>query len=204
MEKVITDDGSVTFRNKEVDECYHTKSGAVTEAKEKFAKPSNLKDGMKILDFCFGLGYNSAAAIEKLNRVEIVGLENDKIILEEIQRLSPDFKKYDMIKQAAKNRGYDDRKIKINIVLGNAKKTIKDFKEEFDAVFFDPFSPKKQPEMWTKEVFSDIFKTMKKGGVLTTYSCASFVRKNMKAAGFEVSDGPTIGRRSPSTIGVNK
>ncbi len=71
MEKVITGDNSTTFRNKEYDECYHTKSGAIEEAFEKYAKLCKLKDGMKVLDVCFGIGYNSLAAISLAN-VEIV------------------------------------------------------------------------------------------------------------------------------------
>ena len=59
MEEVITEDKSVTFRSQEYDECYHSKSGAMEESFEKFAKPCELKDGMKVLDVCFGIGYNS-------------------------------------------------------------------------------------------------------------------------------------------------
>jgi tRNA U34 5-methylaminomethyl-2-thiouridine-forming methyltransferase MnmC len=69
-------------------------------------------------------------------------------------------------------------------------------------VFFDAFSPNKVPEMWTKEFFSDIYDKMKKNGKLSTYSCAKFVRDNLKQAGFIVKNGPVIGRRSPSTIAI--
>ena len=41
---------------------------------------------------------------------------------------------------------------------------------------------------------------MKPGAKLSTYSCAKSVRQNMIAAGFNVLDGPAIGRKSPATI----
>ena len=104
MEKIITGDSSITLRNPEYDECYHTKSGAIEEAFEKFAKPCHLKDGMKVLDVCFGLGYNTLAAISIAN-VEAIGLENDKKILDEIQNIEVNNKlkeNFEKIKQAAK------------------------------------------------------------------------------------------------------
>ena len=202
MQEVITDDKSVTFRNEEYDECYHTKSGAIEESFEKYAKPCKIKDGMNILDVCFGIGYNSLAAIH-MAEVDIIALENDIKILKKIEevKVSEDLKQdYEKIKQAAKDLEYKDEKVKIKILLGDARKTIKTINKEFDAVFFDPFSPKKCPALWTYEFFSEIKKRMKKGSVLATYSCASIVRKNLEKAGFRVEDGPIIGRRSPSTL----
>lgn len=202
MEKVITDDGSITFRNEKYDECYHSKSGAIEEAFEKFAKPCKIKDGIKILDVCFGMGYNTLAAIS-LADVEVVGLENDKKILEEIENIEVDKKlkeNYEKIKQAAKNLQYNCDKIKIKIILGDARETIKAINEKFDVVFLDPFSPQKCPELWTYEFFAEIAKRMKNGAVLTTYSYARLVRENLRKAGFRVEDGPIIGRRSPSTL----
>ena len=44
---------------------------------------------------------------------------------------------------------------------------------------------------------------MKQNTKLSTYSCAKFVRNNLKEAGFAVKDGPIIGRSSPGTIAIN-
>jgi tRNA U34 5-methylaminomethyl-2-thiouridine-forming methyltransferase MnmC len=43
---------------------------------------------------------------------------------------------------------------------------------------------------------------MKEGAKLSTYSYARWIRNNLKNAGFEVLDGPILGRRSPSTIAL--
>jgi chorismate dehydratase len=205
MQKVITEDESVTFRNKKYDECYHTKSGAIEEAFEKYAKPCKVKNGMKILDVCFGIGYNTLAAIHMAD-VKVVGLENDIEILKKVQEIevSADLTQdYEKIRKAAKDFEYKDRKVSIRIILGDARKTIKEVNEKFDAVFLDPFSPKKCPELWTADFFFEIKKRMKKGAVLATYSCARIVRDNLKKAGFRVEDGPVVGRRSPSTLGYS-
>ena len=92
--------------------------------------------------------------------------------------------------------------IEINIIIGDAKETINNIHETFDAVFFDPFSPKKCPELWTLEIFQKINQLMKPGAILATYSCATHVRNKLKDVGFDVQDGPIFGRKSPATIAI--
>lgn len=65
----FTNDGSVGLFSPEDDDIYHSTYGALTEAYEKFVLPSepdyyfeNL-DEIKILDICYGIGYNSKAFI---------------------------------------------------------------------------------------------------------------------------------------------
>ncbi|PIN81944.1 hypothetical protein COV11_00515 [Candidatus Woesearchaeota archaeon CG10_big_fil_rev_8_21_14_0_10_30_7] len=212
---IITKDESVTLYNKHFEETYHSTSGAITEAFEKFVNPAlkyvNKKE-LKILDFCFGLGYNTAALLEKLSentnfsevQVLIIGLENDKSIFSKLQNLNPKLKYYDYVKKLNKKLSIKNNFFEIKIMLGNAAEIIKDLKDKFDIVFFDPFSPKKCPELWIEEVFKNVYKKMNIGGVLTTYSCARTVRENMKLAGFKIIDGPIIGRRGPATIALKK
>ncbi|MBR9677073.1 hypothetical protein GOV04_02950 [Candidatus Woesearchaeota archaeon] len=204
MKQVTTDDGSITLYSEKIGSTYHSTSGAVEEAIKKFVEPAKLAEGVNILDFCFGLGYNSAAALEVVKKCSIIGLENDSKILKKIQDLNPPFKQYNIIKKAAQKLLYKDENVYIKIVVGDARQTIKLLDEQFDAVFFDPFDPKKQPELWSEIVFKDIARLMKSGGVLTTYSCAKWVRQNMQKAGLKVEDGPIIGRRGPSTIAVKE
>jgi len=207
MEQVITRDNSITFLNEHYDEHYHSVSaGALKEALVKYVQPCNLKPGARVLDVCFGLGYNSLMALSVTKNISITALENDQNILDAIQNisvpkgLSEDFNK---IKQAASSLKYKDNETEITIILADALETIKKLSLNFDAVFFDPFSPKKQPELWTEEFFRDIRKLMNPGAILTTYSCATHVRKKLSAAGFKVADGPILGRKSPATIAIS-
>ena len=55
-----------------------------------------------------------------------------------------------------------------------------------DVVFWDAFAPKKQPELWSVELFDRVFQRMGVGGVLVTYTANSQVRRNLTAAGFRV------------------
>ncbi|MCI1273760.1 MAG: MnmC family methyltransferase [Clostridiaceae bacterium] len=61
----FTNDGSIGLYSPTVDDIYHSTYGALTEAYEKFILPADFEkffennNQIKILDICFGIGYNS-------------------------------------------------------------------------------------------------------------------------------------------------
>jgi len=86
----------------------------------------------------------------KAKKLRIISLEKE--LLEEIQKLKvPNWFKesYDKVKLVAKKLEYKDDNYEIKLILGDATKTIKEINEKFDVVFLDPFSPKKNKELWT-------------------------------------------------------
>ncbi len=208
MQPITTKDNSITYYNKQYQETYHSRSGAVEEAIKKFVEPAQIKGRkqVKILDICFGLGYNSAATIDAAGpdcKIEIVGLENDSSILGLIPKLNPGFRSYNILKHLnSQNLTVNHNNVCLKLLLGDARKTIQGLNQTFDIVFLDPFSPKKCPELWALEFFKNIAKLCKKGTILTTYSCARSVRNNLEKVGFTVKDGPCVGRRAPSTIAI--
>lgn len=209
MQLVKTKDGSYTAFSEVAGEHYHTISGAIEEAFEKHVNALGIENGMHILDFCFGLGYNSIAACKDHANLQIIGLENDIKIIEAMKDIEiPEILKteFDNFRNIAESMDViDNKNNRIQILLGDALQRIDELPENtFDRVFFDPFSPKKQPEMWSEEIFQKIYNKMKNGAKLSTYSCAKQVRKNMISSGFKVIDGPVVGRKSPATIAVKE
>jgi len=206
MKQVETYDGSITLYSEKYKECFHSKSGAIEEAFEKFVKPCRIKSGMRVLDICFGLGYNSLAAIHSAGNLKIIALENDPKVLKEIQGLEVNEElkdDFEIIKKAARDHYYNNGS-EIKLILGDAVESIKTIEKGFDAVFHDPFSVPKNPELWSYEFFKDVRNLMNENAILATYSYARKVRENLAKAGFIVEDGPIIGRRSPSTIATNR
>lgn len=212
LKRIITKDSSVTFHNEKFDETYHCLAGAVSEAKIKFVEPCKIKElskkgSISILDICFGLGYNTAAAIDEALRINpdckirIIGLENDEKCFDLIKELNPGFKSYKLLQKIDKfNLLIIDKNIQIKIILDDAKESIKKLDKTFDAVFLDPFSPPKNPKLWSLDFFNNIKNVMKPNSILATYSCATHVRDKLKQLGFIVEDGPVFGRKSPSTM----
>lgn len=232
-----TQDGSDTCFNEKFNQAYHSKFGAYREALEKhvlackipelarnLSDESFRKDSipykLKILDICFGLGYNSFVAIDEVHKinpelfVEVTGLENDIEILKKI----PECKMPEEIKclGALVTKGLGDldtltpghrvtllneKNADINLVLGDARETIKTLEANyFDAVFFDPFSPAACPELWTEEFIRDVVSKAKPGAYLSTYSSARIVKDNFKKAGCEIFEGPLCGRRTGGVL----
>ena len=66
-----------------------------------------------------------------------------------------------------------------------------------DAVYFDPFSPQTNPELWTATVFQQAYSFLRPGGTLTSYCVKSSVRRELVACGFQVHKvaGPAGGKR---------
>lgn len=60
----FTNDGSVGLYSAKYDDIYHSATGALTEAYEKFIYPIDwdillMHDNINILDICYGVGYNT-------------------------------------------------------------------------------------------------------------------------------------------------
>ena len=212
-------DGSHTFYNDEVGESYHTPLGAAMEAREKYIPPCEVEKRCRngrinVLDICYGLGYNTAALIEAAKKhspdcdLAVYGLELDKDIVERSLDLPFPFAHEDLFEELIRNydeerRAFSIRKdhLSISVLVGDAKERLREVPFLADVVLFDPFSPRKAPEMWMEGFFKDIYEKCADGAVLVTYSCARAVREAMATAGFTVEDGPVVGRRGPATVG---
>jgi tRNA U34 5-methylaminomethyl-2-thiouridine-forming methyltransferase MnmC len=215
----LTADGSFTFFSSEFNEAFHSNYGAAREAIGKFVIPCHLqklaqtKDCIKLLDICYGLGYNSAAAMEaiwQINpqcRIELIALELDirvpksAIAHQLLDRWDKSIVHY--LTHLAKTLQVQDRQLHARLLIGDARETIQKV-EEFsflaDAIFLDPFSPPKCPQLWTVEFLELVSKCLHPQGRLATYSCAASVRTALKLVGLQVGRSKSIGRKSPGTI----
>ena len=76
---LFTADGSAGLYNMEVDDVYHSVYGAKSEAIEKFIIPLDFekiffnRKELKILDICYGIGYNTKALIKKIIETKYIG-----------------------------------------------------------------------------------------------------------------------------------
>tara|TARA_R110001592_G_scaffold52649_10_gene161449 strand:- start:46752 stop:48803 length:2052 start_codon:yes stop_codon:yes gene_type:complete len=70
-----------------------------------------------------------------------------------------------------------------------------------DAWYFDGFSPKKNPEMWTDKLFSLATEKSKHGTTFSTFTSASIVRKRLSKAGFDVLKQEGFGKKREILFG---
>lgn len=199
-EIIITQDGSSSIYIPELDETYHSKFGAIQEAKHVFIKNGLdlFEDGaeVSILEIGFGTGLNALITLleaEKRNlKVNYVGVEAYPIPLEEIEQLnyveqleSPE-KKVDFEKIHAIN-WEEEIVVNPNFTLTKRKQLFTDITDEntFDLIYFDAFGFTVQPELWNEEIFEIMYKSLKNVGILTTYACRTSIKKAMQHAGFQ-------------------
>jgi len=196
----LSEDGSYTAYSKEYDEHYHsTKDGALNESLLKHIIPAfkhvQEKEEVKILDICYGLGFNTLATIlyyqehapEK--KLRICSPELDASLVKSLTQFN--YPKTfaplrEIIKAISKKGVYEDEQLYIEVFLGDAREYVRKFHNSFDIVYQDAFSPSTNPILWTKEYFGDIAEAMKKDGILTTYSIALKTRLALYENGFHV------------------
>ena len=213
-----TADGSFTFFSQEFGESFHSHYGAKQEAELKFVEPTQLRQkaqqsAVYLLDICYGLGYNTAAALEtiwKTNpncRVEWVGLELEPSV--PASALAHNLLNGwaspipELLAELATQQKLDTPKIKANLLLGDARQSIQQVQKtgfKADAIFLDPFSPPHCPQLWTVEFLTLVTGCLKPDGLLATYSSSAAARNAMKAAGLNIGSTPPVGRRSPGTV----
>ncbi len=210
-EIVKTNDGSWTFLNKEYGETYHNiKDGALKEALFKHVKNGFElfdKDKLYILDICFGLGYNTLATIyyfknqERVKEIFIYSPEKDINLFQMLQSFEyPDLlKPYKNILEILIKKGRISLNgIFIELFRGDALEYIKRFENFFDIIYQDPFSFKKNSELWSESFFDNLYNSLKENGVITTYSISKKIRERLKKCGFLVYEKEIEGLKKMS------
>ena len=196
----LSEDGSYTAYSKEYDEHYHsTKDGALNESLLKHVIPAfKIKQDsneINILDICFGLGFNTLATLyfHKQNnlksKLNIYSPELDSNLVKSLDKFTypKEFEEFkEIIIRLVEDGIYSDEFFHIEVFLGDAREYIKRFKNKFDIVYQDAFSPSTNPILWTKEYFADIRNSIKDDGVLTTYSIALATRLALYENGFNL------------------
>ncbi len=178
-----TNDGSIGLYNEELDEIYHSREGAQKESIEKFIIPSDFEKRTKksscirLLDVCYGIGYNSKNALCFYKNCDIVidALEWDIELVEYSK--SADFYKPEINEFLKGERKLGNSKI--NFYVDDARKTVLKLNEPYDVIFLDAFAPNKLPTLWSVEFFAQLKRLLLPDGVLVTYCSAQPVRRAM-------------------------
>jgi tRNA U34 5-methylaminomethyl-2-thiouridine-forming methyltransferase MnmC len=198
-ELILTEDGSNTLYVPEIDECYHSSHGAIQESMHIFIE-AGLKQSKKheinILEIGFGTGLNAFLTLieaEKSQKtIHFISLELYPVEIEKALKLnysdliSPEFKEiFEKLHTSPWNETVQISPF-FSLKKAEADFTKFEFTEKYDVIYFDAFSPEKQPEMWTVEQFEKLYNCCNFGAVLTTYCAKGAVRRAMEVAGFKV------------------
>lgn len=207
-EPKLTADGSYTFFSTEFGETFHSEAGARQEAFQKFAQATDLvakaqTGQVRLLDVCYGLGYNTAAALEVIwaanpaCAIAVVGLELDATV--PIAATTPPLLAswsapiQDILVAIAHSHRCTRDRLTAELHLGDARQTIQTLAQsgfQADAIFFDPFSPRRCPQLWTVDFLTWVARCLAPTGKLATYSRSASVRAALREAGLAIGTIP--------------
>lgn len=81
---------------------------------------------------------------------------------------------------------FEQGRITLTLLIGDARDTLPQLKAHVDAWFLDGFAPAKNPEMWQQDLFDSMAKLSHSETTFATFTSAGIVRRVLQAAGFEV------------------
>ena len=201
----FTADGSFSLHSDSFAESFHSSGGALEEANSKFVLPAQLDrfhsgGCLRVLDVCFGLGYNTAALMAALPNaggpsLECWGLELDRsplmLALAEPRFLAlwPKHVVAALGALSADGSWQDSsRQLSVQMLWGDARQQLQNLPNDLqlDLILLDAFSPGKCPQLWSEEFLHSLAALLAPGGRLLTYCRAAAVRNSLRQAGLEV------------------
>ncbi|KAB1065524.1 tRNA (5-methylaminomethyl-2-thiouridine)(34)-methyltransferase MnmD [Salibacter halophilus] len=208
-EIVETKDGSHSLKSEQFNQTYHSVHGALAESEHVFIeaglKPAaGENDNLTIFEMGFGTGLNAfltaVYGYEYDLNIRYETVEQYPVDLDQIKDLNyaeliNNGKNSELFQSLHTAKWDTETGINENFTLVKRNCNLKDYRSEpgsVDVIYFDAFSPNAQPELWTVDVFRQMFEMIKKGGALVTYCCKGVVRRAMLKAGFTVDklEGP--------------
>lgn len=217
-----TEDGTTTLHSNYFDEACHSLSGAMDETIYNYIQGCGIPDtldreNVNIFETGFGIGIGYQATVHFLEKnnynghLTFTSTELDKALIsfasEETKInscLYPDFSDLSFHENPVPHFKATKNGHTLVILIGNARKTTpkaisSGMIEPVHAIYQDPFSPKRNPALWTIEWFEVLKSLSDREVILSTYSSSNSIRKSMIVAGWQVSNRKGFGTKRTAT-----
>jgi len=221
-EIVRTRAGTLAMRCLDAQEVMHPGVGPLVEAQCLYVEQSQLARRLRnvnaatLVVFDVGMGAASNALAARATserapsgaaRLELVSFERDLGALKLAMTAGDAFGLCGEAAEAAQaiviHGNHETPRTRWTLIHGdllNALRSDKVAQNPADIVFWDPFSPRSNPQLWTIAAFSALRAVAKPGCTLFTYSASTAVRLAMLLAGWAVGVGDSIGDKAATTV----
>lgn len=201
---IETEDGSATLHSEVMQESYHSMHGAIQESMHVFIQAGLLqieKKNISIFEVGFGTGLNALLSWNEAKHhalnIHYVCVEAFPLTTEIYSKLNYNLPSGYLPPEAFKklHESNWNERCTLDPPSFDFMKIQTDFTrfaipESFDLIYFDAFSPDKQPEMWEELLFEKIYNCMNTNGILVTYCAKGVVRRALQKVGFQVERIP--------------
>lgn len=212
---LLTNDGSHTLLNSELNETYHSKHGAMAESVHVYIKNGCAfyprVQPLKILEIGFGTGLNAwLTAIEAFNNhqpIEYTTLEKYPLQAATINALNYTQRNREYthwFNTLHAVEWYQTVNIHTYFLIHKIQTDVALYKAEtfYHLIYFDAFAPEKQPEMWRFEILKKMFDSLLPCGRLVTYCAQGAFKRTLKSIGFEVHNPPGPPGKREITVAI--
>jgi queuine tRNA-ribosyltransferase len=221
-EVVITRSGARAMRDRATGELMHPVIGPLVEAERLYVAPSRLAARLRVsnggplvlLDVGLGAGSNAIAAWrvseampEAARRLELQSFDRDLSALE--LALHPEHASAFGLEGSAgaaartllAEHRHQSSRTRWRLLLGELPAMLHQIAtDSVDIVFWDPFSPRANPALWTLSAFAALRPLCREGATVHTYSAATATRSALLLAGFAVGIGESTGEEKQTTL----
>jgi len=217
--EIVTTSGGPAVRDRAAGEIMHPVVGAANESEQLYVRQSRLAERLAqggeplvLFDVGLGAGSNALAALRAARaapagsrRLEIVSFEVEPGALafavegEAAERLGLSPEDLAAARALLANGVHEEERVRWRLVLGDALTTLPAEQAVADVVFWDPFSPKQDVELWTLGAFTSLRARCGPRATVFTYSTATAVRSALLLAGFHVGIGDPSGPKAGTT-----
>jgi queuine tRNA-ribosyltransferase len=219
FEIVLTSLGVPAVRDALVGEVMHPVIGPAVESERLYVAQSRLRERLAeagpplvLFDVGLGAGSNALAALACAasagaggRRLEIVSFERDTgalalaVSAAGAAQLGLDEAALAAARALLAHGRFESPRVTWRLVPGDVRETLPREPARAELVFWDPFSPKANPALWTLAAFSALRARCAPRAAVYTYSTATATRAALLLAGFFVGVGDPSGPKHETT-----
>ncbi|HZX32795.1 MAG TPA: bifunctional tRNA (5-methylaminomethyl-2-thiouridine)(34)-methyltransferase MnmD/FAD-dependent 5-carboxymethylaminomethyl-2-thiouridine(34) oxidoreductase MnmC [Rhodocyclaceae bacterium] len=204
---------------------YHSASGGPDQARHVFLAGNGLPERWQgqerfvILETGFGLGLNFLTTWaawkndpQRCGRLHFVSVEKHPFTaadLEIAHRAWPEFaslaaelrRHWPFLLPGVHRLNLEGSHVMLTIVFGDAVDVLRRLDAGVDAFYLDGFSPAKNPDLWSPQLFRALARLASPGATLATWSVAGAVREALAAAEFDLEKRPGFAGKRQMLVG---
>ena len=215
------------LRSEKFNDIYFSSENGLAEARHIFIESTSLAELLKsnnhlvIVEIGFGTGLNFLAVLELFDRlgvdctIDYISFEAyplDKQLAYEAIKPFRELRRYNslLLKNwpeswaCSHHRLFLSDKVHLHLHYGDAYSQMKELDFKAHVWFLDGFSPSKNIDVWTKDIFCQMARLSYSNARVASFSVAALVRQGLLNSGFEIKKQKGFGRKREMLTGYFK